>query len=309
MAQITHRALRTLIEDFAYCDEYYSEMISAEGLLCGGPWEKYYIDGGPNPQKLVYQICSGNACSLAKAAAMLDNYECAGIDINLGCCAPDILRSGAGAAWLFNAEAAKAMVALVRKNVLRHRLSVKLRIGAADDFENLVSFSKMLQEEGVEQITLHPRTTKEKFKAYARWEYVEALKRELKIIVAGNGDIKTPKQLASVQTSNVCDAVMVGRLAVQKPWCFAEACGKLDTEIDLEHTALKFIEYLKLYQPQVFWYSRARRFFFYFCNNFKWAEYMRNELNRLQDIDQMSECLRKYFAENPSEKILRSIST
>jgi tRNA-dihydrouridine synthase len=139
----------------------------------------------------------------------------------MGCSAPLIRKSGAGAAWMASIDRAGELISHIRPHVTR-RLSVKLRVGFKDDFEYLVRFCRRLEEEGADLITLHPRTVMEKFKRLARWEYVGALKRELKIPVAGNGDIANAEEL-NRRAASSCDAVMVGRAAVRQPWIFAQA--------------------------------------------------------------------------------------
>ncbi|MDR0323386.1 MAG: tRNA-dihydrouridine synthase family protein, partial [Treponema sp.] len=213
MAELSHRALRELIEEFGGCDSYFSEMISAAALIAGGPLEKWYIDAGPKPEKLVYQVVGSDSGQISRAAAILDRMECAGIDINMGCSAPMIRKTGAGAAWMSSIDRAGELIACVRP-VVKRRLSVKLRIGYKDDFEYLVRFCRRLEAEGTELITLHPRTVMEKFKRLARWEYVGCLKKELKIPVVGNGDIACADELAGRAASCLYDAVMVGRGAV-----------------------------------------------------------------------------------------------
>ncbi|MDR2521357.1 MAG: tRNA-dihydrouridine synthase, partial [Spirochaetaceae bacterium] len=81
MAELSHRALRHLIEDFGGADEYYGEMASAGALCGGGAFERYYLDSGPVPERFVYQICGGNVRTLCRAAALLDSRDCLGIDI------------------------------------------------------------------------------------------------------------------------------------------------------------------------------------------------------------------------------------
>jgi len=221
MAEISHRVLRELIEHFGGCDEYFTEMINSGSLVAGGPFEEWYTDNGPVPEKTVYQLVGHDIQNLVKAAALLDKRECAGIDINMGCCAPIIRKTGAGIAWMNSIDRAGELIGAIRKTVKR-RLSVKLRIGFRDDPDYLLRFCRRLQDEGLDLITLHPRTAHEKFKRRARWEYVDSLRRELSIPVAGNGDITTSDELLS-RASGPCDAVMVGRAAVRQPWIFAEA--------------------------------------------------------------------------------------
>jgi len=322
MAEISHRAFRELIEDFGGCDCYFSEMISVSALLAGGPFEKWYIDTGPRPEKLVFQLVGSDSGQISRAAAILDRLECAGIDINMGCSAPLIRKTGSGAAWMASIDRAGELISSVRPCVKR-RLSVKLRIGFHDDFEFLVNFCRRLEDEGVELITLHPRTVTEKFKRLARWEYVGELKRELKIPVAGNGDIASAGELVR-RASGPCDAVMVGRGAVRQPWIFAEGKRQLGIRneelgirneqgtvnkeqgiinreqltinkeqriinnekmaISIEGIGIRFLELLSRYQPPEFHVSRARRFFGFFCDNLKWGNYIKNKLNREETL-------------------------
>lgn len=221
MATLSHRAFRELLEDFGSCDLYYSEMIGVAPFLHGGRFEGYYQDPLPRPDRLVYQIVGSEPEKLAKAAAILDARGVLGIDVNMGCSAPDITRSGAGVSWMRRPEEARAMIGRVRRSV-KGRLSVKLRLGDAESFDSLVAFCRALQDEGVEHFTLHPRTASEKYRRPARWDYVGRLRAELAVPVAGNGDVDDPATLAN-RAAGPCDGVMVGRAAARAPWIFAAA--------------------------------------------------------------------------------------
>jgi tRNA-dihydrouridine synthase len=309
MAELSHRPLRELIETFKICDEYFTEMISAGAFIAGGPFESWYADNGPCPQKIVYQLVGSEPSHLARAASLLDQNECLGIDINMGCSAPAITRTGGGVRWMADIDKAGEMIALVRKGVKR-RLSVKLRLGTGyalpsgeDEFAYLVRFCRRLEEAGVELITLHPRTGREKFHRTARWDYVAALRKELRIPVAGNGDIEDAAGLLARAGSGACDAVMVGRAAVKQPWIFAQArqmetkAAKMD--INIEETGLLFLDLLARYQPPEFYLSRARRFFSYFCDNLKWGNYVKTLLNRETDLAGIGRAWSRYFRELP----------
>jgi tRNA-dihydrouridine synthase len=300
MAELSHRALRELIEGFGGCDEYFTEMISAAALFGGGPFEVWYMDSGPRPEKLIFQLVGADIEQIVKAAALLDRQECAGIDINMGCSAPLIRKTGAGVAWMTSIDRAGELIGRVRQAVKR-RLSVKLRIGFEDDFDYLVRFCRRLEAEGTELITLHPRTAGEKFKRKARWEYVGRLRQELGIPVAGNGDIASAEDLL-YRADGSCDAVMVGRAAVRQPWIFAQARKTLaqsfTNENAIEETGLRFLELLARYQPPEFHLSRARRFFAFFCDNLKWGNYLKNQLNREHDLPGIERVWREYFREH-----------
>jgi len=316
MAEISHRAFRELIEEFGGCDEYYTEMISAGALLTDGPFEKWYKDSGPVPEKTIFQVVGADSGQISRAAGILDRLECAGIDINMGCSAPLVRKTGAGAGWMASIDRAGELISMVRP-VVKRRLSVKLRIGFKDDFEYLVNFCQRLEAEGVEMIILHPRTAMEKFKRLARWEYIGRLRQELKIPVSGNGDIASAGELvrragglgSSLGSSlgdSLGNAVMVGRGAVRQPWIFLfgkklnneeGAVSKASFAPDIEKTGLRFLELLAQYQPPEFYISRARRFFGFFCDNLKWGTYLNNLLNREETLTGIEQAWRGYFKE------------
>jgi tRNA-dihydrouridine synthase len=323
MAELSHRALRELIHGFGGCNEYFTEMISAGALIGGGPFESYYVDAGPCPERVVYQLVGADPGQITAAAALLDRRECAGIDINMGCAAPAIVRLGAGVRWMADSGKAAALIRQVRPHV-RKRLSVKLRLGMEADLDSLVKFCRCLEEEGVDLITLHPRTAGEKFRRTARWDFVGALRQNLRIPVAGNGDVADAADLLR-RAAGDCDAVMVGRLALRSPWVFTQARAmeqELNREpreqyglhvqkelkleyVNLEDTALGFLELLARCQPPEFHLSRARRFFSYFCDNLVWGNYVKNLLGRETALTGMARVFTAYFGEHPEERQLK----
>ncbi|MDR1586759.1 MAG: tRNA-dihydrouridine synthase family protein [Treponema sp.] len=326
MAELSHRPLRELVEGFGGCDEYFTEMISSGALIGGGQFEAFYLDTAPCPERVVFQLLGSDADQLAQAVAFLDRLLCAGIDLNMGCSAPAITRQGAGVRWMADIDRAGELIRLVRARTSR-RLSVKLRIGVEDNCDYRLDFCRRLSDEGVERITLHPRTAREKFRRGARWDYVARLREGIAIPVAGNGDIVRAGELAVRAGQGICDAVMVGRAAVRMPWIFAEArviegrtgngpekagnagsgaassgsTGPAPGTVNLVETGLRFLELLARHQPPEFHIGRARRFFGYFCDNLKWAHYLKTALNREQTLAGIERVWRAYFAEHPEE--------
>lgn len=242
MATISHPASRIMIEKFGGCDEYYNEMINAPSLLHGGPFEKYYIDPTPVPEKMVWQLTGKDVSSMVEAALVLCKLPGLAVDLNMGCCAPEIVRSGAGIAWMLkDIEETKSLVKGVAGVVNDWNascgceassgspkiLSVKMRLGA-DDFtdSSFFSFCDMLVSSGVRRLTLHPRTQREKYRDRPRYEYVEELCKRYKgegVEIILNGDVKDKESLfKALAKAPSCDGVMVGRAAVTKPWVFWE---------------------------------------------------------------------------------------
>ncbi len=284
MATISHPAFRTLIERFGGCDEYFTEMINAGTLLTGGPFEQYYIDPAPVPSKVVWQLTGHDEENMKVAAERLAALPGIGIDINMGCAAPDIYRYGAGIAWMLKDRSeTQAMVRAVRNVVpADKRLSVKLRLGD-DNFTDagFFDFCDMLVGEGVELLTLHPRTKKEKLIRPPRYEYCQKLAERYKgrVPVYLNGNVKDAASFENAITRCPDIAgVMISRAAVQKPWIFmslnkdSRVKPENDT-ISMETLCLEYIDLIEQYQPPEFYKTRLQRFFTYFCQNFKFAHY------------------------------------
>lgn len=321
MATLTHAALRSTIASFGGCDEYYTEMIQAGTLLTGGPFEKYYLFTDPEPEKIVWQITGGKIPAMVEAAKMLSQMDGIGVDINMGCCAPDIVRAGAGIAWMLKErreteELVEQVGAVVRG--AGKRFSVKLRLGDEDfTTEGFFSFVDMLAQRGVQQIALHPRTKKEKYRNPPRLEYVKKLvdyigEKGYSIQVVLNGGVSdgASAKKAQEQGSGI-SGIMIGRAAAQKPWVFKQIADYRATgqqvssgefTVDLLETARNFIEQLQHFQPQEFYKTRLQRFFAFYSDNVQFAHHLRTRLHNHPTPEGCLQQLEEYFAAAPAER-------
>ena len=309
-----------LIHTFGDPDEYFTEMIHAPSLLAGGPFEQWYLRANPVPEKLVWQLTSPKAEAFVQAVPIVLGHGGIGVDLNMGCSAPPIVRTGAGVAWMLKplhitAEAVRsvkqAIEAYSTEQGRSFRLSVKLRLGTAIDYAYLLRFCTMLIDEGVQLITIHPRLQRQSYARPALHEYTAALAKELPIPVYGNGDIDSAEKLQIAAQRYPCAGWMIGRAAVQKPWIFEAIRRKHGGDsssapyrIDLEQTALSFLHYLETEQPPDFFLTRAQRFFQFYCDNFSFAHYCRTQLLRARNREEMEHALHTYFEEAPDDKMI-----
>ena len=326
MATLSHPAFRMLIEEFGGCDEYYTEMINAPSLLNNGQFEKFYINPAPVPEKIVWQLTGKSSAPIVEAASVVAPLGGIGVDLNMGCSAPEIVNSGAGIAWML--KPLSETVALVRgvkdalekyesETGIHRRFSVKFRLGD-ENFtdESFFSFADMLVENGVERLSLHPRTKKEKYRDLPRWKYAELLAERYsgKISVVVNGDIKDSESAGNVEKiCGKCDGLMIGRMAAQKPWIFAEISRSRMAErperkpVDLLKCALDFIDFVEEFQPPEFYKSRLQRFFAYFCMNFSFAHYAQTQMLNAKNIEDSRARIRGYFEKVPEDRFKFSV--
>lgn len=308
MATLSHEALRILIHRWGDPDEYFSEMIHAPSFVAKGPLEKWYVRTAPAPGRMVWQLTGSEADSMEKAAGMLASYGGIGLDINMGCSAPEIAKSGAGIAWMSKPlPVVQDMVRRVRA-VVPGRLSVKLRLGESEDYPRLVGFCRALVDSGVELVTLHPRVRSDKYSRLPRREYIARLAADLPVSVYGNGDLSSPEDAIACRDAYPCAGFMIGRAAVQKPWIFgsirqAEA-GFKGPGAGIDHLEVSrfFLDTLAESQPPEFQITRARRFFFYYCDNWTFAHYIKMKIQNADSVERIRELLDSYFSEVPDDR-------
>lgn len=309
MVGLSHRALRSLILEFGGLDYAFTEMTSAGGLVSHSQFSEYYLDAGPTPETTVIQLLATGKGHLVEAAARIRDLPVLGIDLNFGCAAPHIKASGGGVAWMSDPEGAADLVASAR-SVWPRLLSAKLRIGGEENYPALKAFCDALVEAGLDFITLHPRLENEKLRRSSRWEYIGRLASALPIPVIGNGDLRSPEQASRALARYAPAGLMIGREAARRPWIFSLIKARLadpgaESEIDMAAVAARMLDLIEQHLPREFHLTRARRFFFYFADNFSFAHHIKWQLQNAADLPAMRSALAKYFTEVPGDRIRR----
>ena len=299
MATLGHAALRSLIHEYGGCDLYFSEMISAEALIGGTPFESYYIETAPDPSRLVFQLLGKRPEAIVEAARRIGDVPCAGIDINFGCSAPHIRKAGGGIAWTQDADRAAALVSMLRKTVPAGKtVSVKLRLGEGEEPEETITLARRLVDAGVDFLSIHPRRMKEGYARPARWAMISRFVDQVAVPIIGNGDVRTEAEYRAAAKTGVA-GVMIGRGAVARPWVFRELrsapAGGTGEPIDLPAVADRFHELLVRWQPREFLHSRVRRFHAYFLATLPFGTRLAAQVQAQQGFDQIVTFVRAYF--------------
>lgn len=336
MATLSHEGFRRIIQHFGGVDEHYTEMINAPSLLHMGPFEKYYIMNQTCPEKIVWQLTGKDAEPMARAAEFLCSLGGIGLDINMGCSAPEIYKSGAGIAWMLKPrKETLEMVRGVKKAIESSgsqkpvRLSVKLRLGDEDFVpESFFDFCEALSDCGVQQFVLHPRTKKEKLSRPPRWHFVQTLALRMKdkgISVILNGNVTDVNSAENaLKTCPDVDGIMISRMAAVKPWIFYQLKNELkdyfDEPLDMDGTfekgedgklkvdrmqiGLEYIENLETTQPPEFFKTRMQRFFAYYCDNFSFGHYIKSKMLNCTQKKEAVNTFTAYFDEVPSDRFI-----
>ncbi len=221
MAGITDLSFRLIAKKFGV-DLVTSEMISAEGLVRRNPSTRFLLQSRPEEKPLAVQIFGADPWVMAKAAQIVADKGADVVDLNMGCPVQRVLRQGAGAALLRDAETAKRVVEAVRKAVTIP-LTVKIRSGLSKSQINALQVARGVEAAGADGITLHPRTARQGLSGTADWQLITEIKQAVDIPVIGNGDVTRAEHVIKMRQVTKCDGVMIGRGAMGNPWIFEQA--------------------------------------------------------------------------------------
>ena len=166
--------------------------------------------------KTMYQILTAYTAFTEELVSDLDKLEIPWLDLNLGCPAARVCGHGGGSSLLKDLTPLRPLVRSIREN-FQGRFSAKIRVGFSDD-KNFEECIHMLNEEGVELITVHGRTRDQLYKEPANWKYIKRAVEISKVPIVGNGDIWETSDINRMFEETGCHAVMIARGALKSPW-------------------------------------------------------------------------------------------
>ena len=208
-----------------------------------------FIEFSESERPLSIQLFGSDLLALEKAAKIVEPFFDI-IDYNMGCPAPHITQQMAGAALLQEANLTKQIFRTL-KNAVSKPITLKIRLGATDASRYLFKeIAQIAEDEGIEMITLHPRTISQGYSGKADWKMIKELKEISNIPIVGNGDIINPEDAKSMLDETGCDYVMIGRGAMGNPFLFEQINDYLKTgsyrEYSFNDRLNSFFDYLDL---------------------------------------------------------------
>ena len=222
MAGVTDPPFRIICKRYG-AGVVYTEFVSSNGIIRENLKTLEMMRFTEEERPIGIQIFGDNAEIVAKSAKMVNEmFKPDIIDINYGCPVPKVTKSGAGSGAMKDLCIMDDITSAVVESVKKTPVTVKMRAGW--DQENIISTEAGLRLEkiGVKAITLHPRTTSQRFTGKANWKLIKELKQAVKIPVIGNGDINNLDDYKKMIDNTGCDAVMIARGALGNPWIFRE---------------------------------------------------------------------------------------
>jgi tRNA-dihydrouridine synthase len=217
----------------------------------------------------------------------------------MGCPASAVGKFGAGISLMELPEDVRCIVAAARKRTVLP-LTAKIRLGIDLDERKLTDFCVMLEDEGIDMLSVHARLKNESFARTPRWEWVAKVKGRLKIPVIANGGIFSVQDAEDCLRISGADGLMIGCGAAIRPWLFAEiaravyGCAVDPPAVSLPTIYGGNIDLLELYRPE-YRLGRLKEFTHYFAKNFKFGHLLASRVQSSASVDEARERANIFF--------------
>ena len=294
LAGYTDLPFRSVVKKFG-CDLTFSEMINVNAIAYNNEKTKKMMIKSPIENPYFIQIAANNPQKAIKAVEIInENDDIDGIDINLGCPVQKARKSGYGGVLLKdeNKEILKEIINAIIKTS-KKPVSAKIRLG----FEKSVAVdrAKLLQDLGIEFLTVHGRTVKQMYKGQTNYEEIQKVVEAVNIPVIANGDITNFKKAKYVLDFTRAKGIAIGRGAIGRPWIFLEM--KQQGEITPSQKKEVLVEH---FNQMIKWYGEYgailfRKHLHRYSKGIAKAGEFRNEINQETNPDKIRKLIEEYF--------------
>ena len=308
MAGQTSYALRALCRLQGDCGLVCTELISSQAIHYKSRKTYDMLDWSADEFPFAVQLYGSDPAMMAEAARFVVERGASIVDINMGCWVPKVAKTGAGAALLRDVCTATRVVEAVVRAV-NVPVTVKVRAGWDAQTLTAVPFAKAAEGAGVQAIAVHARTAAQGFSGTADWSIIRQVKEAVRIPVIGNGDVKNADDALRMFRETGCDAVMIGRAALGKPWLFKQIAHYIRTgerlpdptpheiaQLAIQHARLALAR-TKLSEKQACFELRGQLSQYHLGTPY--AAALRAKLMRAESLAQIEAC----FAESLSEGV------
>jgi tRNA-dihydrouridine synthase len=301
MAGVTHSAFRRLLAEFGGYGALFTEMVSASAFLREDPARSPFTRRRDCEGAVFYQFRIAGGEDLPALFRRLEGLGAAGVDLNLGCPAPEIQARASGCALFRDFARLRGVLEAIRRNY-PGTLTVKVRLGDDPDRwrEPFLERLRLFEDCGVHAVTVHPRFSFEKLKRRARWQEFPWIAARTRLPVIGNGDVCDPLDVAEhPDLFAPLAGLMLGRIVAVKPWIFREFAGLPPVAVDHREVWARLYRYtLEDLAPERA-YGRLKEFGFYFAKNFFFGHQMYKGIQKAKSCEESEVAARSFLEDHP----------
>ncbi len=322
MADVTDVAFRTVIAEATSPDIFWTEFVSADGLIRATEIGKYKLKKDllfdkEKQRPIIVQLFSSTYQYMYEATKLCIELGFDGVDINMGCPDKSIEKQKCGAAMIKNPDLAVQVIKAcldarrdfcIGSDKADFAVSVKTRVGY--NSVELDSWIPLLLEQELDLITIHARTRKEMSKVEADWSHVNTVVKmrddwaeknpdKTSPLIFGNGDVLSVEDGYNKCLQFNSDGAMIGRAMFGNPWFFKdiENIGTDEKftpsrEVRLK-TLLRQVEVFDKELGDVKSFAVMKKFFKTYMNGFDDAKEIRDKIMGMETAGEVTEFLKE----------------
>lgn len=304
MAGVADRAFRALCMEYGagFC---VGELTSAKGVSMGDKKSAGLLAVTEAEHPVGVQLFGSDPGVMAQAAETAAGFGPDFIDINMGCPAPKVIKSGGGSLLMQKPKLAGEIVKAVA-NAVSLPVTVKIRAGWDAGSRNAAELAKICEDAGAEMITVHGRTREQMYALPADLDIIREVKQAVSVPVVGNGDIFTAADAARMYEATGCDYVMAGRGALGAPWLFMQINALLEQGVLLPappvsermRVMLRHISMACAHKGETVALREARTHAAHYMRGLRGAAALRREAGTLSSFEQLEELAYRVCLEN-----------
>ena len=204
------------------------EMVSAKAILYKNRNTEELLTIDPKEHPVSLQLFGSDPDIISEIAKQIEERSFDILDLNMGCPVPKVVNNGDGSALMKNPRLAGEIIEKTAR-AIKKPLTVKIRKGFDDAHVNAVELAHIAQESGAAAVAVHGRTREQYYAGHADWDIIRQVKEAVSIPVIGNGDIRTPEDVAAMAEQTGCDGYMIARGAEGNPWIFRQILHYFET--------------------------------------------------------------------------------
>ena len=204
------------------------EMVSAKAILYKNRNTEELLTIDPKEHPVSLQLFGSDPDIISEIAKQIEERTFDILDLNMGCPVPKVVNNGDGSALMKNPRLAGEIIEKTAR-AIKKPLTVKIRKGFDDAHVNAVELAHIAQESGAAAVAVHGRTREQYYAGHADWDIIRQVKEAVSIPVIGNGDIRTPEDVAAMAEQTGCDGYMIARGAEGNPWIFRQILHYFET--------------------------------------------------------------------------------
>lgn len=219
MDGLTDSPFRQLIRTFSPNELLFTEM---RHVACvANEKDARSLRYNPIEQPLEFQISANSIDFVPEAIEKILARSFPSINLNAGCPARLVIKSGSGSALMAKPELLENIMRLCVKTI-NNRVPFTLKIRAGFKEKNAFTIAQLAQDCGIDALIIHPRTQLEGFVGKLDYDLVKTIKETVKIPVIFSGNIIRFDHAQKVYEQTGVDGFMIGRALWGAPWKLKE---------------------------------------------------------------------------------------